>query len=286
MRQTASQAMRNIVTIAHLTMAEARRRRIVLAAALCALAFLAFFAAALFFGHREMLRDPRMSFPERQMTLTILTIIGFFAANFLAVVFALLLPIDTLSGEMDSGVMQTLASKPIHRAEIVMGKWAGHLVIALAYLMLISTGIVLIVRAVAGFVPVNTAPALPFMMLEVTLLLSVSIAGSARLNTITNAVVAVAFYGIAFVGGFFEQIGAMAGVSSARTIGIVVSLISPGDALWRLAVYYLQPAIVRSIPTPINFLASVPTVWMVWWAVGFTVLTLVYGVRTFMRRNL
>jgi Cu-processing system permease protein len=278
--------MRNIITIAHLTMAEARRRRIVLAAALCALAFLVFFAAALFFGHREMLRDAKMSFPERQMTLTILTIISFFAANFLAVVFALLLPIDTLSGEMDSGVMQTLASKPIHRGEIVMGKWAGHLVIALAYLLLISAGIVVIVRAVAGFVPVNVAPALPFMMLEVTLLLSVSIAGSARLNTITNGVVAVAFYGIAFVGGFFEQIGAMAGVSSARTIGIVVSLISPADALWRLAVYYLQPAIVRSIPTPINFLASVPTVWMVWWAVGFTALTLVYGVRTFMHRNL
>jgi ABC-type transport system involved in multi-copper enzyme maturation permease subunit len=205
--------------------------------------------------------------------------------NFLSVVFALLLPIDTLSGEIDSGVMQTLASKPLDRAEILLGKWAGHLLIAFAYLLVIATGVVLIVRAIAGFVPVNVAPALPLMLLEITLLLSVSIAGGARLNTITNGVVALAFYAIAFVGGFVEQIGAVAGIPSARTIGIVVSLISPPDALWRLAVYYMQPALVRSLETPLTTF-SVPTFWMVWWAAGFTVLTVVYGVRTFAGRNL
>jgi ABC-type transport system involved in multi-copper enzyme maturation permease subunit len=277
--------VRNILIIAHLTMAEARRRRIVFAAALCALAFLAFFAAAVFFAQREMLGDQRMSFPERQMTLSVLTVVGFFAANFLSVVFALLLPIDTLSGEIDSGVMQTLASKPLDRAEIVLGKWAGHLLIAFTYLLVIAGGIVLIARAVVGFVPVNVAPALPLMMLEITLLLSVSIAGGARLNTITNGVVALAFYAIAFVGGFVEQIGAVTGIRSARTIGIVVSLISPADAVWRLAVYFMQPAIVRSLETPLTTF-SVPTFWMVWWAMGFTVLILVYAVRTFRRRNL
>jgi ABC-type transport system involved in multi-copper enzyme maturation permease subunit len=277
--------MRNVLTIAHLTFAEARRRRIVLAAAVCAAAFLAVFAAALFFAYREMRGDPSTSFPERQVTLSLMTVVGFFAANFLSVLFALLLPIDTLSGEIDSGVMQTLASKPVSRAEIVMGKWFGHLLIALAYLMLLTSGIVVIVRALLGFMPLNVAPALPLMVVEITLLLSVSIAGGARLNTIANGVVALGFYGIAFVGGFIEQIGAFAGVSSARTIGIIASLISPADALWRLAVYYLQPAIVRGLATPLT-LASVPTFWMVWWAAGFTVLTIVYAVRTFNRRAL
>jgi ABC-type transport system involved in multi-copper enzyme maturation permease subunit len=277
--------MRNIITIAHLTVAEARRRRIVLAAALCALAFLAFFAAAVFFAHRDLISDSRTSFPERQVALAMLTVVGFFAANFLGVVFALLLPIDTLSGEIDSGVMQTLASKPLDRAEIVLGKWLGHLLIAFAYLLVICTGIVTIVRVIVGFVPLNVAPAVPLMLLEVTLLLSVAVAGGARLNTITNGVVALAFYAIAFVGGFVEQIGAVAGIPSARTIGIVVSLISPADALWRLAVYSMQPAIVRSLQTPLTTF-SVPTFWMVWWAVGFTALTLLYGVRAFQRRAL
>jgi Cu-processing system permease protein len=273
------------MTVAHLTVAEARRRRIVLAATLCALGFLAFFAAAAFFAQRDLVSDPRTSFPERQVTLAMLTAIGFFAANFLSVVFALLLPIDTLSGEIDSGVMQTLASKPLARAEILLGKWAGHLLIAFAYLLGLCSGIVVIVRTLVGFVPLNVAPAIPLMMLEVTLLLSVSIAGGARLNTITNGIVALAFYGLAFVGGFVEQIGVLAGIPSARTIGIVVSLISPADALWRLAVYHMQPEIVRSLETPLTTF-SVPTFWTVWWAVGFTMLTLVYAVRTFLRRDL
>jgi ABC-type transport system involved in multi-copper enzyme maturation permease subunit len=181
--------------------------------------------------------------------------------------------------------MQTLAAKPLTRSEIVLGKWAGHLLMAWAYFFVIAAGIVLAVRAVAGFVPLNVGPALPLMMLEIALLLSVSIAGGTRLNTITNGVVAVAFYALAFVGGFVEQIGVIAGVPSARTIGIVVSLISPADALWRLAIYYMQPAIVRSLETPLTTF-SVPTFLMVWWGLGFTVLTLVYAVRSFARRNL
>jgi Cu-processing system permease protein len=277
--------MRNIITVAHLTLAEARRRRIVFAAALVALAFITLFGAALFFANRDMIVNQKISFPQRQITLSMLTVIGFFAANFLSVVFALLLPIDTLSGEIDSGVMQTLAAKPLDRAEILLGKWAGHLLMAFAYLLGICAGITLIVRAIAGFMPVNVAPALPLMLLEITLLLSVSIAGSARLNTITNAVVAVAFYAIAFVGGFVEQVGSVVGLPSARNIGIVVSLISPADSLWRLAIYNMQPAIVRGLETPLTTF-SVPTFWMVWWAMGFTGLTLVYAVRTFARRNL
>lgn len=277
--------MRNVVTIAHLTVAEARRRRIVFAAGLCALVFLGFFATALFFAHRDMLNDPATTFPQRQIMTAMLTLVGFFAANFLSVVFALLLPIDTLSGEIDSGVMQTLASKPLARAEIVLGKWAGHLLIAFVYLLVICTGIVLIVRAIAGFMPLHVAPALPLMMLEITLLLSVSIAGGARLNTITNGVVVLAFYAIAFVGGFVEQIGVVAGIPSARNIGIAVSLVSPADALWRLAMYYMQPAIVRGLETPLTTF-SVPTFLMVWWATAFTVLTLLYAISTFQRRAL
>jgi ABC-type transport system involved in multi-copper enzyme maturation permease subunit len=277
--------MRGILTIAHLTVAEARRRRIVFAAILVALVFILFFSTALFFAHRDMIGDPKTSFPERQMTLALLTVLGLFAANFLSVAFSLLLPIDTLSGEIDSGVMQTLAAKPLDRSQIVLGKWAGNLMIAMAYLLGNCLGLLLAVRLIVGFIPVNFPPALPLMLLEITLLLSVSVAGSARLNTITNGVVVLAFYAIAFVGGFVEQVGSVTGVPSARNLGILVSLISPADAVWRLALYYMQPSLVRAMETPLTIF-SVPTFWMVWWAVGFTGLTLVYAVRTFARRNL
>ena len=54
-----------------------------------------------------------------------------------------------------------------------------------------------------------------------------------------------------------------------RTIGVLVSLVSPADSMWRLAADYLQPEIMRSTGMALG--ASVPSLLMVWWALGFTV---------------
>jgi len=277
--------MRDVITVAHLTLVEARRRRIVLAGAVCALAFLVVFSVAVVFANREMVANPKTSFVERQGTLTAIMLVGFMAANFLSVIFAILLPVDTLSGEIDSGVMQTLASKPIDRAQIVLGKWAGHLLLALAYLLLLCAGILLVIRGVSGLAPAGAAVALPLLMLEITLSLTVSVAGGARFSTVTNAITAVGFYGVAFIGGFVEQIGGLAGVGSMRTIGILVSLVSPADSMWRLAAHYMEPEILRSTGM-LALGASVPSPLMVWWAIGFTALTLLYAIRAFRRRAL
>jgi Cu-processing system permease protein len=277
--------MRDVITVAHLTLVEARRRRIVLAGAVCALAFLVVFAVAVVFAYREMAADRSVSFVERQGTLTAIMLVGFMAANFLSVMFAILLPVDTLSGEIDSGVMQTLASKPIDRAQIVLGKWVGHLLLALAYLWLLCAGILLVIRVVGGLAPTGVPRALPLLMLEIALSLTVAVAGGARFSTVTNAITAVGFYGVAFIGGFVEQIGGFVGITSMRTIGVLVSLVSPADSMWRLAADYLQPEIMRSTGM-LALGASVPSLLMVWWALGFTVLTLLYAIRAFRRRAL
>jgi ABC-type transport system involved in multi-copper enzyme maturation permease subunit len=276
--------MRDVITIAHLTLVEARRRRIMLAGTVCALAFLVVFSVAVFFAQREMTAD-HVSFVERQGTLTAIKLVGFLAANFLSVIFAILLPVDTLSGEIDSGVVQTIASKPIDRAQILLGKWAGHLTLALAYLLMLSTGILVVVGFVGGLPPTGVTRALPLLMLEITLSLTIAMAGGARFSTVTNAITAVGFYGVAFIGGFVEQIGGMTGITSMRTIGILVSLVSPADSMWRLAAHHMEPEIARSTGM-LALGASVPSPLMVWWALGFTVLALLYAIRTFRRRAL
>jgi ABC-type transport system involved in multi-copper enzyme maturation permease subunit len=277
--------MRAILTIAHLTLAEARRRRIVTAALLCALALLAVFTTAVVFAARE--NAPSVTFIERQALFMFLTLAGLYNANFLSVLFAVLLPVDSLSGEIDSGVMQTVAVKPVRRSDIVLGKWLGNGVIVGAYLTVLVTGVLLSVRFIAGFTPVNLTLALPLMLLEVTLLMTVSIAGGTRFSTVTNGIVGLGFYGIAFIGGWVEQAGALTRFESVRNFGVAASLISPPDSMWRLAAYYLQPPLLRSAgQSPFASIGPVPTVLMVWWAAAFVVLTLVYAIRTFSKREL
>lgn len=277
--------MRSILTIAQLTLYEALRRKIMVAALLCGSAFLVVFAVAMFFANGELASE-QQSFLEQQATLSLLTIAGMFASSFLSVLFAVLLPVDALSGEIESGVMQTLASKPLRRSQILLGKWLAYNGIVAAYLLLLTTGVLSTGWLLAGHAQVNVTTALPLMLLETVLLVTVSIAGGTRLSTVTNGIAALGFYGIAFIGGWVEQIGTFAGIRSARTIGIVASLISPPDVLWRMASYELQPPVVRDLGAAMFETASVPTPMAIWWAVGFTLAVLAWAIRSFERRPL
>ena len=82
--------------------------------------FLLVFGTAVFFADAELARNGN-TFLEHQAVLMLLTLAGLYAGNFLGALLAVLLPVDALSGEIDSGVMQTLAVKPIRRAESCSG---------------------------------------------------------------------------------------------------------------------------------------------------------------------
>src|SRR5262245_46737325 len=174
------------------------------------MAFITVFAIGMYYGNREMIRGTR-PFAVRQANLIVLTIAGLFATNFLTALFAVLLPVDALSGEVDSGVMQTIASKPIRRADIVLGKWLGHALMVAAYLGLLCGGVLLTGWIIARHTQYQAGRALALMLLEALLLVTVSIAGGTRLSTVTNGITALGFYGVAFIGGFVEQIGSLAG---------------------------------------------------------------------------
>jgi Cu-processing system permease protein len=274
--------MSGILTIAQLTWLEARRRRIVLAAALCGLAFLAVFATAVYF----------MPGPQKtnglllRIQLQIMTLAGLYVVNFLVVAFAVMLPVDTVSGEIASGVMQTLAARPVRRAEILIGKWVVYWLMIGAYIVLMSLGIVGIMWVFKGFGQPNLLPALALMQLEASVLLSVTIAGGVHFSTVTNGIVAFAFYGLAFIGGWVEQIGAMLGNAASRYIGTAISLLAPTDALWRLAMHELQPPVMNQIPNTPFTAVSVPSMAMVWWSALFAIGALAFATRGFQRRAL
>jgi ABC-type transport system involved in multi-copper enzyme maturation permease subunit len=281
--------VRGTLTIAYLTWIEARRRRIVLAAVLGGLAFLAVYGVALFFIDRAVSEEATVTpvnLVQMRIGYQFMTLAGLYVVNFLTIAVAIMLPVDTLSGEISSGVMQTLAAKPIRRAAIVLGKWLTFWLMTAAYLLLLSGGIILMMRGMAGFEQAGMARALPLMLLGSTVMLTVSTAGGVRLTTITNGIVSFAFYGIAFIGGWIEQIGSFVSNPATRYIGTAISLISPADAMWRRAAYELQPAIMRDLNiTPFN-VGSVPSTAMIAWTVGFIVVVLALAIYSFRHRPL
>jgi Cu-processing system permease protein len=278
--------MHGALHIARLTWVEARRRRIVLAALVCGLLFLGVYGTAVFFAHRSAIGRPAPMLIMQQVQLHMLTAVGLYAVNLLVVALAVMLPVDTLSGEIASGVMQTLASKPVRRSEIVLGKWLVYLLMLAGYIIVMAGGVALIMRVITGFAQPHLIDALALMLLEAAVMLSICIAGGVRFSTVTNGIVAFAFYGVAFVGGWIEQIGTFVGSETARYLGTAISLVSPADALWRLAVYRLQPPLIQGLQLTPFSPASAPNAMMVLWAAGFIVVVLAYALRKFNSRAL
>jgi len=128
------------------------------------------------FAARDLEQNPP-SFVQRQINLVILSLFGLYAANFLSVLLASLLPVDTLSGEIDSGVMQTLASKPVRRSDIVLGKWLGFGAVIVTYFLALAAGVLIATRWVAGYQQLNLGFAIPLMLLELVVMHTISIAG-------------------------------------------------------------------------------------------------------------
>jgi Cu-processing system permease protein len=275
--------MRAFLTLTGLTLREALRRRVLLAALLCGLAFLALYAIGLGLA---VANSQKESVLERRMMTTMLTLATLYATHFLLIMTGVLLSVDTLSGEIASGVIQTMAARPIPRATIVFGKWLGHWLVLVGYTALLCLGVLGITWGIARYVPPNPLAGLPLLLLSATTLLSVSIAGGARMGTITNGIVAFGLFGLAFIGGWVEQIGAFTGNDSARYVGTVVSLLMPCEAMWQLAAHHMQPTIMRELAITPFSPASVPSGAMVLWSIAYCVAGALAGAWSFAKRSL
>ncbi len=282
--------MYGILTIAHLTLHEALRRKIVLTALLLGIGFLVIFGLGFAAVLSSSPNLPRPANPtgiaQQYVAVAFIVMAGLYAVNFLLVMMAALMPVDTVSGEIRSGAIQTLVTKPLHRAEILLGKWLGFWVILALYFLLMAGGVIVIATVLSGYTPPNVLPGMELMLLKGTLLLTLSIAGGTRLSTLANGVMVFGLYGLAFIGGWVEQIGALLGNDGATNIGIVASLLVPSEALWNLAAYNMQPAIMRDLNITPFSPASVPSTAMVWWAVAYILVVLAFGLRQFETRDL
>lgn len=278
--------MRTLV-IARLTFKEAARRKILLAAALLGVAFLAVYGYGFHAIQADIGREDagasRLQFNE---IYGFLLMAGLYVVNFLTLAMAVLTSVDTVSGEIASGTIHTVLSKPMRRRELVLGKWLGFVGMMTLYLLLMAGGVMAVVYALSGYVAPNAVRGFGLMWLNAVLLLSMSILGGTALSTLANGVLVFGLYGVAFVGGWIEQIGSFMRNQTAVNVGILSSLIIPSEALWKRAAYEMQSSLVRTLGFSPFSAVSVPSVLMVGYAALYATLALVLALRLFGRRDL
>ena len=93
-------------------------------------------------------------------------------------------------------------------------------------------------------------------------------------------------FGIAFVGGWIEQIGSFLQNQTAVNVGIVSSLLIPSEALWKRAAFEMQSPMVSALGFSPFTAASMPSQLMVIYGMIYAILALLLAVRLFSRRDL
>jgi Cu-processing system permease protein len=272
------------IVIAKLTFREASRRWVLWVALLLGLMFLIVYGL----GFREILKElpNNTSRLQRSEFTSFIMLAGLYAVSFLTLIMTVLTSVDTLSGEITSGTIHTLVSKPLRRWEIILGKWLGFMSMLTLYLLLMAGGVLLIVYWLSGYTAPNVWVGLGLMWLNINLMLSVSLFGGAFLSTLANGVLVFGLYGVAFIGGWIEQFGALLNNSAAIKIGIISSLILPSEALWKRAVYEMQSPLVAAIGfTPFSS-TSTPSPLMIAYAAVYMLVMIWLAMRQFSRRDL
>jgi ABC-type transport system involved in multi-copper enzyme maturation permease subunit len=279
------------LVIARLTFMEASRRRILLAAVILGVIFLAIYGLGFYYITAQMRQESdQVSMIARSEIFNFILMAGLYVVNFLTIMMTVLTSVDTLSGEIASGTIHTLVAKPIRRWEVVAGKWLGYATMLTLYLLLMAGGVIVSVYLLGNYLPPHPLQALGLMWLNALLLLSVSLLGGTMLSTLANGVLVFGLYGIAFIGGWIEQIGTFftdqAASQTAMNIGILTSLVLPSEALWKRAAHELQSPVVSAFGVSPFTASSYPSIWMIVYSALYVVVIFALTLRQFERRDL
>lgn len=284
--------MSAIFIIARLTFREAIRRRIMLAGLVLGIIFVILYSIGTHFIFGQIAKEAPVNLPS-QMAADILIaestntfmMMGLYAATFLSVAMAALLGADTLAGEINSGTIQTIATKPIRRADIVLGKWLGFAGLLGLYVLLLCGGIVLSTFIQSGRIPQNLLIGLGLIYMESILIMTITLMLSSAFTALATGGIVFGLYGLAFIGGWVEQFGAIFQNDTAVKVGIITSLIIPSETLWKRAVFEMQAPLTGSFSSPFAT-TSVPSPLMVGYAFLYLIVILLIAVRIFRTRDL
>jgi Cu-processing system permease protein len=271
--------------MAGVTFREAARKKMLWIALAAGGAFLALFGTALHFQARDLAERATNPILRREISSTMLTM-GLYVVDMLAVLMTILTSVDTISGEISSGVIQAIATKPVPRWQLLVGKWFGFAGMLASYIAIMVGGMNALAFAITGVTSHHLARGFLLILLESLLLLSVTFALATYFSTMTSGVFALGLHGLAFLGGWIEQAGVVAQSPRATNVGVIASLLMPSEALWRRAAFEMQSPLANAMHFSPFSVLSVPSTAMVIYAALYMGIALAVAIRRFSQRDL
>ena len=229
--------------IARLVIREGARRRLLLALLILTLIVIALTGWG--FSRIPTVTQRGAPLPDAQVKLIAsqLLIVTMFMFSFVLAMAAVFVAAPQISGEVESGTALAILSRPIGRAEYVVGKWAGLAALVSIYAGGAAAIELGVVNAVVGYIPPEPLSFIAFAIAEGLVIMTFALFLSTRLSGMVGGVIALVLFGIAWIGGIVGGIGAAFDNATIEHVGTATRLILPTDGLWRGAVYALEPRV-------------------------------------------
>jgi Cu-processing system permease protein len=272
-------------TMAGITFREAARKKILWTALIAGAAFLLVFGI----GLRIQVGDFRnSSVPPflRYQVVSAMLMIGLYTVDLLAVVMTTLTSVDTIAGEISSGTIHAIATKPIPRWQILIGKWLGFVAMTAVYVNLIFWGTVAEGYWLGGVPAQHPVRGALLVFLECVVALSVTFMFGTWFSTLSSGVITLGLLGVAFLGGWLEQMSGFTEGSRLAMVGIVSSLIMPSEAIWRRAAFEMESPLSGALQFSPFADISIPSAAMIGYAIVYLLIALGIAVYHFGERDL
>lgn len=225
-----------------------------------------------------------------------ISIIGFYFSSILVAFLTIMLSIGMVSSEIENGTILTILTKPIKREEYILGKYLGTAILIILYSTFLYIAVIIISTAnrmpmVETFGVTALAKGFLLFILQPLTILSISLYGSTKFKTLNNGIVIVALYVLGLIGGVMEQAGAYIKNDSLSTIGIISSLISPFEVIYRkmistiftsLGTFNLMSGFGFGIPGK----STTPSIWMMVYVCVYLVFFIFMSIKGFAKKDI
>lgn len=272
--------------LAKITFREASRKKILWIALIAGAGYLALFGVGTHSLVKSFGRAGSIALVEQREQINLLLLLALYAGNFMTAMMAVLTSCDALSGEIASGTIHAIATKPLMRTTIVLGKWLGYTALMALYVAVVEGGAMAVCYGLARYYPPHALLGLGLIWFEAVLLLCVTLACSTRFTSLTSGALSLGLFILGFVGSWIEQFGSFRHLQTAVNVGIVSSLIMPSEALWRRAAFEMQAPVMGALGISPFSSASVPSIAMLWYAGVFSGAALALACWSFHARDL
>lgn len=271
--------------MAGVTFREAARKKILWTALFAGGGFLLVFGIGL---HIQMgdFRTSAVSPFVRYQIVSAMLMVGLYTVDLLAVVMTTLTSVDTIAGEITSGTIHAIATKPLPRWQILLGKCIGFAGMVALFVALLFCGTIAEGYWIGGVIVQHPLRGVLLIFLECMIALSVTLLFGTWFSTLTNGVIVLGLLGLAFMGGWLEQMSGFTEGSRLAMVGIVSSLIMPSEAIWRRAAFEMESPLAGSLQFSPFADVSVPSLTMIAYALVYLAAALGIALYHFYHRDL